>query len=899
MGHAGGTRGAGHGHAHSVRCGVPDSVRQVPVPATLTEIAEALDAVLADGVARTAKECARILTERGLYLGRDPDAPVEDLLDGDDLDWVLPLTDDRHVSLPALLAGRVFTHRVTASEVRCGFLSTTPDLEALSMLTDDDRYCRLVDGREFEELLPDFDDEQLAARGIDPGDVGGAAWLLPPDVLSGLGLSAGSLVAVSLEPAGLTVRTSSASEVPESLVASLQAWTHRLADGPEQIDTVLWELCADDPALFRSPLPPVAELFEHAGLEVHGDQVAPAGFDMGRHRVERRMAWVADTHGLDEDEALAVLAIARLYERIAQVVAQVVAGMGEGASLEEVAEALGITDGAPAVDAPGEGPGGGDRQVVRELLPLLAEPAVAAALLVETLGPEREGAAALGVFADSLEGLAPAVARPAVRWLRGKALDRLGDPVGAEATFESALALDPTHALSLYDLARIASDRGDAERGLSLLRRADAPSDDDLVILLEHFRPVERTDLGRNAPCWCGSGRKYKVCHRNNEQQPLEERAAWLYQKAGTYLQDGPWRTDLLELARIRSQHLPGQQGVMAAVQEPLVSDAVLFEGGAFQEFLHDRGVLLPDDEQLLAQQWLLRDRSLYEVEDVRPGQGFTARDLRTGDRLTIRERAGSRQLQTGMLLCARLVPTGDTFQCFGGLEPVELWQRDGLLELLDSDPDPAELVRYLSARFAPPTLQNTEGEPLMFCETILRSPDPAALAAALDAVYESTDSGDDSALWLEHVTTHGTQRIRATISLTGSDVTVETNSDNRRDRVLQRLTSLQPGLQVVTETRRAVEDMQEAASRAPRGATTAGALDPRDPAVAAALDQFIHDQEQAWLDEPIPALGGATPRQAADDPTRRQELIRLIDGYGPGGPGTMDPDRLRGALGL
>jgi len=55
------------------------------------------------------------------------------------------------------------------------------------------------------------------------------------------------------------------------------------------------------------------------------------------------------------------------------------------------------------------------------------------------------------------------------------------------------------------------------------------------------------------------------------------------------------------------------------------------------------------------------------------------------------------------------------------------------------------------------------------------------------------------------------------------------------------------------------------------------------------------------WLDEPIPALSGHTPRQCAEDPTRRPDLIRLLDSFPPdtGAPGLMSPERLRSALGL
>ena len=54
-----------------------------------------------------------------------------------------------------------------------------------------------------------------------------------------------------------------------------------------------------------------------------------------------------------------------------------------------------------------------------------------------------------------------------------------------------------------------------------------------------------------------------------------------------------------------------------SAVSDPLVVDAVLFEGGVFAEFLNTRGMLLPDDEPLLAEQWLLVERSVHEVDHV------------------------------------------------------------------------------------------------------------------------------------------------------------------------------------------------------------------------------------------------------------------------------------------
>ena len=64
-----------------------------------------------------------------------------------------------------------------------------------------------------------------------------------------------------------------------------------------------------------------------------------------------------------------------------------------------------------------------------------------------------------------------------------------------------------------------------------------------------------------------------------------------------------------------------------------------------------------------------------------------------------MRDHAASRSLKPGDLICARIVPTGDIMQLFGGIEPVELWDRDALLVLLDEGPEPDELVAFLSRR--------------------------------------------------------------------------------------------------------------------------------------------------------------------------------------------------------
>jgi hypothetical protein len=210
------------------------------------------------------------------------------------------------------------------------------------------------------------------------------------------------------------------------------------------------------------------------------------------------------------------------------------------------------------------------------------------------------------------------------------------------------------------------------------------------------------------------------------------------------------------------------------------------------------------------------------------------------------------------------------------------------------------ELVATLSRRFAPATLTNTEGEPLAICEATVRVGDPEGVEALLDETYGRVD-GEEPPRWHEHVTSHGMPHIRAVLVRDGDTLRVETNSAERMDRVLTMLVRLDPTMRVLDDSRRPIRDAREAAELAAQLPTAENLLDPDDPEVAEMLDEFIREYEAKWLEEPIPALDGHTPRQAADDPPRRGDLIKLLDSFPADDdtPGRMSAQRLRFALGL
>ncbi|CAM3152189.1 SEC-C domain-containing protein [Prescottella defluvii] len=555
---------------------------------------------------------------------------------------VVLLADGRNAVLDTLLGGRVFTHRLTGSELGSGLLDAEPDLAPLVLLAmaDDEGPVRV--------LFSDYDADEIAALGISDEDFpDGSGLLFGTAALQGC--SAGDVVAVAVRGDG----SLELSRVDGELAAApdLSGGLDRIIgpDNADNLETVVWQLLVDDDTLCAVPTAPLGELIEAAGYDREGDYIAARGFDFEAHRLATHIAMVAREHELHPDEADAVVTFVQCVgvvhddELDAPAVLEYVGSLGDS-------------------------------------LVGLEDPAAAAAALDLINGVEDDFIPALYATASAVADRGPRRARASGHWLAGMAADTLGDVLEAERQFADAAALDEAWTPALFELAQIASDRGDAQRGLSLLGRIDGGAGERLYDVLTRFAPTEHPELGRNDRCWCGSGRKYKVCHLGKSDSTLDDRAHWLYEKAGLYAQSTVLFDLVLELAQRRAGQEGDEHAIAQAFEEPLVLDVALFEGGLFELFVGRRGVLLPADELELAGRWLQVRRSVHEVT-ASDESVVTLRDLRTGDTAVV-----DGEWAVGDLLCARVVPTGERTQILGGAEPVPADRRGAVLEVLSGE---------------------------------------------------------------------------------------------------------------------------------------------------------------------------------------------------------------------
>ena len=270
---------------------------------------------------------------------------------------------------------------------------------------------------------------------------------------------------------------------------------------------------------------------------------------------------------------------------------------------------------------------------------------------------------------------------------------------------------------------------------------------------------VQDYKTGRNDPCPCGSGKKYKRCCLSG--QPLSNDTPWSRQRDAS----GRITPELLEVATREF----GDQLLLAwadfnqlAIPEPLdkfpdeegiFSPYLIFEwdpdasvrrrdgrpraGAIARSYLQKNAKRLSELELLILDQAISRPISFYEVVRSSPGRSLVLRDLLIGEETEVEEHSASQTLRPGHLAYAQIwvLPEVATL---GRLAPrpippdrkVEIIKLRMKLrrkiakqnrELLATD-----LVRYSEqirtvyldirdALLTPPKLANTDGDLLVF----------------------------------------------------------------------------------------------------------------------------------------------------------------------------------------
>ena len=351
--------------------------------------------------------------------------------------------------------------------------------------------------------------------------------------------------------------------------------------------------------------------------------------------------------------------------------------------------------------------------------------------------------------------------------------------------------------------------------------------------------------VGRNDPCPCGSGRKFKRCCL--EQQSAAH-SFWLRQrKAADQLTQ-----DMLEFAESKfgeQIQVAWQDFNMTDLPVPFDPDSnedqifmpyFLFHwdpqrprtgkgasrrGGIVPRWYElEKGKNLSDLQRLLLKQATTQPFSFFEILRSKAGDGVRIRDILLGTETEVVERSASRTLQTGDIIYGQIWNL-QTLSILGCLAPIPIpprWKGDvvGLRKKLrkkiakqNRDLITDDLVRhsdavrltYVTIRdglYTPPRLANTDNDPLVFhtlkfriesAEKAFDTLAPLAFGQSREELLEDAEFSKDGRLqriefdWRKKDNTKipsWDDTILGNIKISDRSLVAEVNSENRAKRV-------------------------------------------------------------------------------------------------------------------
>jgi hypothetical protein len=233
-------------------------------------------------------------------------------------------------------------------------------------------------------------------------------------------------------------------------------------------------------------------------------------------------------------------------------------------------------------------------------------------------------------------------------------------------------------------------------------------------------------NIGRNNPCPCGSGKKYKQCHgpidaeRASAQRKLKQAPDTLWPKLMDALdQFGtavPATLNLFwngaysarDIQELDQQEDRGSERFLTW----FAFDAVNESGQTpVQQIIADPSALeLSDAERQVLAGWADVRLQPYEVVEIHKGKGLRVRTLFGETLLDVEDHAAAKRLQVGEVLITHLVPAADTYVIAGAaalltpdtVEKLHEFAEVHLQDLRQSQPDAdhADLIRSRSYIF-------------------------------------------------------------------------------------------------------------------------------------------------------------------------------------------------------
>jgi hypothetical protein len=490
--------------------------------------------------------------------------------------------------------------------------------------------------------------------------------------------------------------------------------------------------------------------------------------------------------------------------------------------------------------------------------------------------------------------------------------DCLAEAAENEANRYIRDALDEMAAWSCYELPEPGHTNSHQASGWP-------PQDSEGGGTIVHRQPK----IGRNDPCPCGSGKKFKKCCGKEANEPaaaegkddgVGKALLWLtsrHAKAVKTSIANMLNQDLNKAEQAKLQELDEDdwQGVQINAMEWLLAEGSIAVKGAQRNvaelLLGPGGPSFAPGQRSWIEQLRRQPLRLYDITEVLPGAGMRLCDALDTEAapVMVYEKSGSAHARVGNLIGVRIMEVDGHHEMSGAAYPFSRLMNASLLAQLHAAVDAAavqgeELPHRLSAIIRrcwiaqharplplPTLIDSHSGDPMLLITDHYRVRNWEDLAAALNT--QSDIEGERASGWARlFACADGQTRQSVSINLGKSEDRIELfyKTQNYADQGrpwFEALAgkSVEFAGRVLSDPRSAMRNPQSGEPAS--SATKAPNLPPE--VLAEAVEKMLRRTYANWSDEPIPALGGKTPRQALATASGRERVRGLLRSYEAG----------------
>lgn len=415
--------------------------------------------------------------------------------------------------------------------------------------------------------------------------------------------------------------------------------------------------------------------------------------------------------------------------------------------------------------------------------------------------------------------------------------------------------------------------------------------------------------VGRNDPCPCGSGKKYKKCCLGKSFTQIgkeESIKKTLVQELLKFFGKRFYKEGYEDVMAIfwddfnPTEFLKGDSLERAEINfwEWVVHDWVdeVSRKSLIDLYIENKRALSLDEHKILT---MLKNSvlSLYEVQEVFPDEGLLLKDLIRGGRYNVREKAATRQFAKWDILATRLLQVDGLYIMSGSayLYPIKVKDEilGDILFMYDcyrkKDPE-AGMDGFLKAngqRFNfywydliknPPKvkLATTDREPVVISKAYYKFEDKGPVLEALRRIEDFKEE-ENGFVWLGKRNKDGEATMLGRAFFDRETLILECNS---RERLKRGKELIQKHISGVTHKVDSYEDIYKHLDSLKEKPTQKPSGDIPFEVQQQLYTRFMERHCRKWLTEKIPALGGKTPKQAIRSRTGKEQVKELLKSF-------------------